>query len=86
MIYFAKNIFAKGNEKILDIEKKTLPNFKIQPAEKIEPSQKLAGLTKKDWLMVLLITFSYSLIAFFYLGNTKSPQSFSTQIKMILSL
>lgn len=76
MIYFAKNIFAKGNEKILDIEKKTLPNFKIQPAEKIEPSQKLAGLTKKDWLMVLLITFSYSLIAFFYLGNTKSPQSF----------
>ncbi len=72
-IYHAKN-YSIQNE--IEIKNTAVKNFKILPAENIEPTRKLSKMQKKDWLIVSAITILYALLAFFNLGNLKSPQTF----------
>lgn len=75
MVYFAKNIFVADSQKIISV-KNSYRNFKILPAENIEPSRKLSAINKNDWLIILVVTVLYGIVAFFNLGNIKSPESF----------
>lgn len=40
-----------------------------------QPVSTKLGFTRKDWLLVLLLTAVYSAIAFYHLGSTKAPES-----------
>ena len=75
-IFFANNNFLEPAEN--KIEKRNFINkgFEIKPAKNLALTIKLAGLEKKDWLMIFVISFFYGIIAFYNLGDIKSPQSF----------
>ena len=75
-IFFANNNFLELVQN--KIEKRNFVNkgFEIKPAKNFVPTIKLAGLEKKDWLIIFVISFFYGIIAFYNLGDIKSPQNF----------
>ena len=48
---------------------------KSEPKQVIRPSSKLAGMTKKDYIAMGIITLVYAVIAFVHLGNMKAPET-----------
>lgn len=75
-IYFAKNNFLIFLEDKAVKKKFSNKCFEITPAQNILPTKKLCIMTKKDWLIVLVISFFYGILAFYNLGDIKAPQSF----------
>lgn len=80
VIYTAKNYISKENNDIpLDDFSKEEELIMLTQNEKkpptIRPTKKLAPMTKKDYVIMLIITCIYSVIALYNLGDMNAPES-----------
>ncbi len=80
MIYIVKNYIAKENtDTPMDDFSKEEEIIMLTENEKnpptISPSKKFVKMTKKDYIIMFIITLVYSVIALYNLGDMKAPES-----------